>query len=124
MKVGDIVDLQVTKVSGYACWGSADGKTGFSHCVDWSAEKPVPESCCPVVGQTIRVRVFHLTTEGEKVPEDVSHFGEIHVDFACSRALVDDNLWTRHNEQRSAMRCSEPGGSVAVAIVASRAPGR
>ena len=97
MRIGDIVDLQVTKVSGYACWGSAEGKTGFSHCVDWSEEKPVPERCCPVVGQTIKVRVFHLTTEDEKVPEDVSHGGTIRVDFACSAALVDDARWRCHN---------------------------
>ena len=96
MKVGDIVDLQVTRVSGYACWGNAEGKTGFSHCVDWS-----PDSACPVVGQTIKVRVFHLTGEGEKLPLDVSHNGEIHVDFACSISLVDENLWSRHNEQHS-----------------------
>ena len=98
MKVGDIVDLRITKVSGYACWGTAQGKTGFSHCVDWSEKKPVPESHHPVVGQTIKMRVFHLTTEGERLPADVSHDGEIHVDFACSRALVDDTLWNRHNE--------------------------
>src|SRR6476646_3041247 len=98
MKVGDIVDLKVTKVSGYACCGSAEDKTGFSHCVDWSSEKPVPERCYPVVGQTIKARVFHLTAEGEKLPADVSYDGEIHVDFACSPALVDNALWKRHNE--------------------------
>ena len=102
MKVGDIVELKVTKVSDYACWGTAEGKTGFSHCVDWSAEKPVPESCHPVPGQTVRARVFHLSAEGEKLPVDVSHDGEMRVDFACSLALVDDTLWRRHNEQRSA----------------------
>jgi hypothetical protein len=102
MKVGDIVDLKVTRVSGYACWGIAEGKTGFSHCVDWSVEKPMPESCYPRVGQTIKARIFQLTAEGEKLPADVSHDGEIHVDFACSRALVDDTLWKRHNERHSA----------------------
>ncbi len=101
-KVGDIVDLQVTKVSGYACWGTAEGKTGFSHCVDWSEQKPVPESCYPVVGQTIKVRVFYLTPQGAKVPEDVSDGGAIQVDFACSPALVDDILWKRHNERELA----------------------
>ena len=101
MKVGDIVHLQVTKVSGYACWGTAEGKTGFLHCVDWSAERPVPERCYPVVGENIKVRVFHLTREGQ-LPLDVSHGGEIHVDFACSCVLVDDSLWKQHNEQRFA----------------------
>jgi hypothetical protein len=102
MKIGDIVDLQVTKVAGYACWGSAEGKIGFSHVVDWSVEKPVPESCYPMVGQTIKVRVFHLTEEGEMLPTDVSYDGEIHVDFAGSGALLDDSLWKRYKEQCSA----------------------
>ena len=100
MKVGEIVELHVEKVSGYACWGSAEGKTGFSHCVDWSAESPVPQGCCPVLGESIKVRVFHLTTEGEKLPLDVSNNGEIRVDFAGSRALVDDTLWKQYNEKR------------------------
>jgi hypothetical protein len=102
MKVGDIVDLKVTKVSGYACWGTVEGKTGFSHCVDWSVEKPVPEKSYPVVGRFVRARVFHMITEGEKLRADVSYGGEMRVDFACSFALVDDTVWKRHNERHSA----------------------
>src|ERR1043166_520560 len=102
MNVGDVIDFRVTKVAGYACWGTAEGKTGFSHCVDWSAEKPVPERCHPVVGQTIKARVFHLIAEGEHLPADVTYDGKIRVDFACSFALVDDMLWKRHNGQKPA----------------------
>jgi len=45
---------------------------------------------------------------------------------ATVRSIVSC-LWHQrpsHADKRDAMRCSEPGGSVAVAIVASRAPGR
>jgi hypothetical protein len=100
MKVGDIVELKVTKVANYAFWGTAEGKTGFSHCIDWSEIKPIPDGCVPVEGEPIKVRVFYLTPGVAKLPADVSHDGSIEVDFACSPALVDEELWKRHKARR------------------------
>ena len=102
MKVGDIVELKVTKISGYACWGVAEGKIGFSHCVNWSVEKPVPLSCYPVVGETIRARVFRLASEEGELPADVSCEGTIKVDFACSPAHVDETIWKQYVSKKSA----------------------
>jgi hypothetical protein len=102
LQCGDLVDLIVNKIMPYACWGTADGKTGFAHCVDWSIEKPVPANLVPVVGQTIKVRVFYLSSLPiSEQPADVSCNGTIKVDFACPRALVDDSHWKDFLEKQS-----------------------
>ena len=86
---GDIVTLSIIEVSGYACWGEVDGQIGFTHCVDWSSEKPVPENCFPKVGQKLRAKVFHITeSSDEPLPADVTFDGKFRVDFAASFALL------------------------------------
>ncbi len=91
MKVGDVVDLLVTEVSSWACWGTCDGKIGFSHCLDWSKMRPIPEEKCPVVGGLFRIKVFHVTdVPYEQLPLDVTCNGKFSVDFAGSASLLED----------------------------------
>jgi hypothetical protein len=86
--IGDVINITVTKVSGYACWGTFEGQTGFVHCVEWSREKPVPESRTPRVGG--EVKVFKIVTEPQsQLPADVTFGGTVLVDFAASAALLD-----------------------------------
>jgi len=87
--IGDIVTLSIIEVSGYACWGEVDGQIGFTHCVDWSLERPVPEKYCPKVGQRLKAKVFHITeSSDEPLPADVTFDGKFQVDFAASFALL------------------------------------
>ncbi len=66
-----------------------DGQIGFTHCVDWSSERPVPENCFPKVGQKLRAKVFHITeSSDEPLPADVTFDGKFQVDFAASFALL------------------------------------
>jgi ribosomal protein S1 len=91
--IGDNITMTVTKVAGYACWGIFEGQTGFVHCVEWSKEKPVPESRVPSVGDQIRVKVFRIVTEPQcNLPADVTFGGTVSVDFAASAALLDPPL--------------------------------
>lgn len=100
-KRGDIVEMAVTKVMGYACWGAVGDKIGFSHCVDWSVQKPVPDEQVPVVGQVLKARVFYLDSRPvQEQPADVTCEGTIHVDFGCSPALVDESLWKQFLEKQ------------------------
>src|SRR5262245_53594809 len=99
-EVGDIVEVVVSKVSGYACWGSSNGKIGFSHCIEWSEEKPVPAHLIPIVGESIKLRVFHVPKPEVEQPDDVSFGGTIHVDFAGSRRLVDDDAWKANRQKQ------------------------
>lgn len=88
--VEDIVTLTITKVEGYACWGSFHGQTGYVHCVEWSRERPVPPSRHPKVGDLLKVKVFHVVNEPRgPLPQDVTFGGTIAVDFAASAALLD-----------------------------------
>jgi hypothetical protein len=90
VQVGDVVTLAVEKVAGYACWGSVGSQTGFVHCVDWSFEKPVPESKTPKVGDQLKVKVFRLVREPQaELPADVTFGGTITVHFAGSAALLE-----------------------------------
>jgi len=91
--VGDIVDAAVIRVEKYACWVRTGKKTGFSHCVDWSVEKPVPDNS-PKMGEMIRLRVFKIVTEAQsELPLEVTYGGTISVDFAGTQALVDEARW-------------------------------
>lgn len=91
MKVGDVVDLLVTEVSGYACWGVYQEKIGFSHCVDWSRERPVPDDKCPRVGEVFRVKIFYITdVPYTDLPADVTYGGKFKVDFAGSAELLEE----------------------------------
>jgi len=90
VKVGDIVTLVVEKVAGYACWGSVDCQTGFVHCVEWSLEKPVPDSKTPKVGDHLRVKVFRLVSEPQAdLPADVTFGGTVTGDFVASAVLLE-----------------------------------
>ena len=83
--IGDEVTLTVTQVAGYACWGVFSGQTGFVHCIEWSWDRPIPDCDVPVVGESLRVRVFHLTNRPQnELPLDVTHDGEMQVDFGAS----------------------------------------
>lgn len=89
MQIGDTVALLVTRVEGYACWGTSEGLSGFMHCAEWSCTKPVPADSIPKVGDTIYGQVFRLVTEPQaSLPLDVTIDGEMQVDFAASRALL------------------------------------
>jgi predicted RNA-binding protein with RPS1 domain len=91
--VGDVITMTVTKVAGYACWGMFKGQTGFVHCVEWSREKPVPDSRVPCVGGQMKVKVFKIVTEPQsQLPADVTFGGSVTVDFAASVALLEDAL--------------------------------
>lgn len=86
--IGDIITMTVTKVAGYACWGTFEGQTGFVHCVEWSLEKPIPKSRMPGVGSQMKVKVFKIVTEPQsQLPEDVTFDGKVSVDFTASAAL-------------------------------------
>ncbi len=90
VKVGETVTLVVEKIAGYACWGSVGDQTGFVHCVDWSLEKPVPESKTPKIGDHLRVKVFRLVNGPQAdLPADVTFGGTVTVHFAASAALVE-----------------------------------
>jgi hypothetical protein len=89
MQTGDTVGMLITRVEGYACWGTFEGLTGYMHCAEWSRTKPVPDDCIPKVGETLCVQVFRMVTEPQaRLPLDVTFGGEMHVDFAASRALL------------------------------------
>lgn len=89
MQVGDTVGILITRVEGYACWGTFEGLSGFMHCVEWSRKKPVPAEYIPKVGDTIYAQVFRLVTEPQaSLPLDVTFGGKMQVDFAVSRALL------------------------------------
>jgi hypothetical protein len=89
MQIGDTVAMLITRVEGYACWGTFDGFSGYMHCSEWSLTKPVPADCIPNVGDTVYVQVFRLVTEPQaSLPLDVTFGGEMHVDFAASSALL------------------------------------
>lgn len=90
MQIGDTFGMLIGRVEDYACWGTFDGLIGYVHCTEWSRTKPVPADCIPTVGDTIYVQVFRLVTEPQdELPQDVTFGGEMHVDFAASRALLD-----------------------------------
>jgi hypothetical protein len=107
ISVGDVVDFEVFKMALYACWGKSDGKTGFSHYVDWSVEKPVPLSLIPKVGEVIKLRVFKIVTEPqEDLPLDVTHGRTIRIDFAGARSIVDDDNWRAYLERQNQREAS------------------
>jgi len=92
--VGQIIEMTVFKVAGYACWGTYEGQTGFMHLFEWSKERPIPEQAEPKVDQQVRVKVFHLTDQPyEKLPSDVTYGGTIKVDFGCSAALLEEGVY-------------------------------
>ena len=83
--VGDIITIKIIEVSGYGCWGEVNGLISFTHCVDWSIEKPVSEKYIPKVGQRLKVKVFHVSNNSdESQPADVTMDGKFNVDFAAS----------------------------------------
>lgn len=87
--VGDIVFIKIIEVLPYACWGEVNGQISFTHCVDWSNERPVPENSYPKVGQEIRAKVFYIASASDELQRaDVSLDGKYHVDFAASFALL------------------------------------
>ncbi len=89
VSVGDIVTLSVTEVAGYACWGVIGDEIGFVHCYEWSWERPIPESDEPRVGDSLAVKVFHLTDQAQStLPADVTFGGKFKVDFAGSVKLL------------------------------------
>jgi predicted RNA-binding protein with RPS1 domain len=94
IKAGDVLEVRITKVSGYGCWGDSDGKIGFSHCVDWSEAKPVPQNAVPAVGQTIRMRVFRVFESTTSLSADITFDGTIRVDFQAS-PVVTEETWKR-----------------------------
>lgn len=88
--VGDIVTVSVIEVLPYACWGEVNGQICFSHCTDWSMEKPVPEVKFPKVGQALRAKVFYIADKTDEPQRaDVSLDCKYHVDFAVSFALLE-----------------------------------
>ncbi len=87
--VGDVVDMTVVEVQGYACWGEADGQIGFVHCVEWSRLRPIPDDATPKVGDKLRVKVFRVIDEPqEELPLDITLGGTFCVDFAASVNLL------------------------------------
>lgn len=83
--IGDIVTLTIVEVEGFASWGEFDGQIGFTHCTDWSLERPVPENHYPKVGQKLKAKVFYVANSSdEPQPADVTLDGKYHVDFAAS----------------------------------------
>ena len=87
--IGDVVTLTVTYVAGYACWGVADGQTGFVHCYEWSWDRPIPDSDVPVVGEPLTAKVFYLADQPQdELRLDVTYGGTIRVDFAASVKLL------------------------------------
>jgi ribosomal protein S1 len=87
--VGDVVELTVVEVDGYACWGEAGGQTGFVHCSEWSRERPIPADAVPKVGDSLRVKVFRVIDDPrEQLPLDMTDCGKFRVDFAASVILL------------------------------------
>ena len=87
---GEIIEMTVFKVAGYACWGTYEGQTGFMHVQEWSRKRPIPDHAQPQVGQQVKVKVFYLTERPyDQLPLDVTFGGSIPVDFGCSAALLE-----------------------------------
>ena len=87
--VGDVVELTIIEVAGYACWGEAGGQIGFVHCVEWSRLRPIPDSAVPEVGDKLRVKVFRVIDgPQEQLPLDITFGGKFRVDFAASVILL------------------------------------
>lgn len=87
--VGDIVELTITKVAGYSCWGTCGGQTGFVHCYEWSRDRPIADADIPIVGGTLMAKVFHLADRPlAELPLDVTFGGSIEVHFAASMSLL------------------------------------
>jgi hypothetical protein len=87
--VGDVVELTVKEVAGYACWGEAGGQVGFVHCVEWSRERPIPHDAIPKVGERLQVKVFRVIDgPQEQLPLDITNCGKFRVDFAASVTLL------------------------------------
>ena len=99
--VGDIVPLTVFRVEAYGLWGTHAGQTGSVHVSDFTDAPPIDEDRIPHVGDTVPVRVFHVSpgTEVEYAR------GRLVCDFAASLALA-----ARHAEPGAAA----DGGGVQV----------
>ena len=91
IKIGDVVTLKILEVLPYACWSEFKGQIAFTHCTDWSVQRPIPDIFCPKVGQEIRAKVFYLTNISDKpLRPDVSLDGKYQVSFAASFALLEN----------------------------------
>ena len=89
IEIGEIVSIKIIEVLPYACWGEVNGQISFTHVGDWSNERPVPENCCPKVGQEMKAKVFYIATASDEPQRpDVSLDGKYKVDFAASFALL------------------------------------
>ena len=60
LELNSVVELEIIKVSGYACWGKTQEKSGFIHCTEWSWEAPIPVDSIPQVGQKILAKIIHI----------------------------------------------------------------
>jgi hypothetical protein len=113
VSVGDVIELTVTDVAAYACWGVFGRQVGFVHCYEWSWERPIPEADQPKVGDQLKVKVFRVVNEKqESLPLDVTFGGRIKVDFAASVTLLRPKPPATLAEQHAASN----GGPAAVDI--------
>lgn len=90
LAIGDIVTVTVIEVLPYACWSEVNGQIVFTHCMDWSIEKPVPDEKCPQVSQKLRAKVFHIVDKTDEPPTaDITLDGKYRVDLAATFALIE-----------------------------------
>jgi len=90
---GQKIELRITFIAGYACWGLYDNFVGFVPCEAWSDERPIPDSAIPRTGQQLPVRIVKVLTLNDEIPEWATFGGKFKTSFtaAVQGVKVDAN---------------------------------